>query len=168
MKKNVPDASGPIRWPLVLASVVLVSAVAYFFVFPAYQDYQVQQKVAEVFVAADVCRAQVSQIVQRTSAPVLSSALFACDGGASAGAKISRHLKSIAVRPAGAITVTLDYRSLMELTPTTSTLTLIPLADANNVLGTGDVRKTIFAWRCGSPKDGTTIPSKYLPADCRG
>jgi len=64
--------------------------------------------------------------------------------------------------------VTLDYRSLPELSPTTNALTLVPLVSPNKVLATGDVRKAIHAWRCGSPQDGTTIPAQYLPADCRG
>ena len=147
---------------------VLLGAVAYFYGVPAYHDYQVQNKVSEVFVSSDACRAEVAQIVQRTSAPRLSTSLFGCDGGASSGVKISRHLKSIAVGPAGAITLTLDYQSLSGLTPYTSTLTLIPLAGSNSVLRADDVNKTIAAWRCGSPGDGTTIPSKYLPSHCRG
>ena len=147
---------------------VLLGAIAYFYGVPAYHDYQVRNMVSEVFVSSDACRAEVSQIVQRTSAPKLSTSLFACDGGASSGVKISRHLKSIAIGPAGAITLTLDYRLLSGLTPYTNTLTLIPLAGPNSVLRTEDVNKTIVAWRCGSPGDGTSIPSKYLPSYCRG
>jgi type IV pilus assembly protein PilA len=157
-----------VQWMALAAGAVLLSAMAYIYGLPAYHDYQLQSKVSEVFVSADACRAEVSQIVQRTSAPVLSTSLFACDGGASSGAKISRHLKSIAVNSAGAITVTLDYRSLPGLTPFTSTLTLVPLSGPATVLGTGDVNKTIFAWRCGSPADGTTVAGKYLPSSCGG
>jgi type IV pilus assembly protein PilA len=152
----------------VAGSLALLGALAYVYALPAYRDYQVQSKVSEVFVSVDACRAQVNQIVKNTSAPVLTPALFACDGGASSGAPISRHLKSIAVRATGAITVTLDPQSVPELTRTTSTLTVVPLADASTALGSSDVRRTIFAWRCGSPQDGTTIPSKYLPSGCRG
>jgi len=61
----------------------------------------------------------------------------------------------------------LDYRSLLELSPTTSSFTLVPLANAKTVLGTGDVRKAIFVWRCGSPQDGT-VPSQYLSTDYSG
>ena len=153
---------------LVALGVVLLGMAAYVFVLPAYRDYQVQRKVSEVFVSADACRAEVSQIVQNTSAPVLSTSLFGCDGGVASGVKISSHLKSIAVNSAGKITVTLDYRSLPELTPGSNILTVVPLSDATTVLSTGDAHKPVFAWRCGSPKDGTTLPSKYLPSHCRG
>jgi len=168
MKTYLQDGSSTARWILALGSVALVVGVVLVLALPAYRDFQVQSKVSEVFVSADACRAEVSRIVQTTSAPVLSTSLFACDGGVSAGVKISRYLKSIAVRATGSITVTLDYRSLPDLTQTTSTLTLVPLLDATTVLRTSDVRKTIFAWRCGRPDDGTTIPSKYLPSNCRG
>ncbi len=168
MKRDRLQGSNGMRWMAGLGAVGLLSVAAYLRVFPAYQDYRVQGKVAEVFVSVDACRAEVSQAMRVTTAPMLSTSLFVCDGGASSGVKISRYLKSIAVRSAGAITVTLDYRSLSELTQSTNTLTLVPLADASTALGSTDVHKAIVAWRCGDPKDGTTVPNRYLPADCRG
>lgn len=152
----------------VVSACALMGALAYFFGVPTYEDYQVLKKVGEVFVSANSCRAEINQMVEKKAASAPAALPFACDGGVAAGAKISRHLKSIAVSPAGAITVTLDYRSLPELTPSTNVLTLVPLADASRVLVLDDVLKTVHAWRCGSPQDGTTIPGKYLPADCRG
>ena len=168
MRRYWEKGFGKVHLMVLAGGAVLLSVVAYVYGVPAYQDYQVQSKVAEVFVSADACRAEVSKIVLRTAAPVLSTSLFGCDGGASSGVKISSHLKSIAVNSAGAITFTLDYRSLSGLTPFTNTLTLVPLAGPNLVLRAEDVNKTIAAWRCGSPGDGTTIPSKYLPSHCRG
>ena len=168
MKKFSQTGFGTLQWLLMVGVIGLLSVVAYVYLLPAYRDNQVQKKLTEVFVSVDACKADVAQVVQKTSAPVLSTALFSCDGGASSGVKISRHLKSIAVGPTGGITVTLDYHSLLELTPITSTLTLVPLVDASTALRAADVHKTISAWRCGNPKDGTTIPSKYLPSNCRG
>lgn len=168
MKRCGQRGLSTVRFVVSAGACVLLGTGAYFFGVPAYHDYQVQNKVSEVFVSSDACRAEISQIVQRTSAPRLSTSLFACDGGASSGVNISRHLKSIAVGPAGAITLTLDYRYLSDLTPYTNTLTTVPLAGPNSVLTAEDVNKTIAAWRCGSPSDGTTIPSKYLPSNCRG
>jgi type IV pilus assembly protein PilA len=166
MKRYLQKGFGTVQW-MALTGGGLLILMAYVYGWPAYQDYQVQSQVSEVFMSADACRAEVSQIVQKTSATKLSTSLFGCDGGVSSGVKISRHLKSIAVGPAGAITVTLDYQSLSALTPYSNTLTLIPLAGSNSVLRADDVNKTIAAWRCGSPGDGTTIPSKYLPSHCR-
>ncbi len=160
--------SNSARWITAVVGVSLVGAIAYFVVWPAYQNNQVKGQLAEVFMSTDVCKAEIAQTVQKTTAAALSTSLFGCDGGASSGVKISRYLKSIAIGPSGAINVTVDFRSLPELTPTTSTLTVVPLVDATTPLGTGDVRKTIATWRCGSPQDGTTIPSKYLPTNCGG
>lgn len=168
MRRYWENGFGMLQWTVLAGGAALLSSVAYVYGLPAYQDYQVKSQVSEVFASADACRAEVSQIVQRTTAPVLSISMFGCDGGASSGVKISRHLKSIAVSSAGAITLTLDYRSLLGLTPFTSTLTLVPLSGPAAVLRTDDVNKTIFAWRCGSAKDGTTIPGKFLPSNCRG
>lgn len=147
--------------------MILVCTLVYYFALPQYKNYQVQNKVDEVLVSANACSAVISQEMRAASTPQVPKSL-ACDGGISAGVKISPHLKSIAVNAAGAITVTLDFRSLLELTPATNVLTLVPLADANTILQVGDVGKPIYAWRCGGHQDGTTIVDQYLPANCRG
>jgi type IV pilus assembly protein PilA len=155
---------------LALGGLVLLSLVAgaYFWLLPVYHDRPVQNKISEVFVSTDVCRAVVARAVKDANASSLSASLFGCDGGAASGVKISKHLKSIAMGDAGSITVTFDYRELSQLTPFTNTLTLIPLVDTSNPLRVGDVKKDIAGWRCGSAADGTTVPQAYLPSGCRG
>ena len=157
-----------VRVLFVSAGVALFGYGVLSIALPKFEQYQLQQKIAEVFVSAVSCRAEVSQAVQKASASELSRSLFACDGGLSAGVKISPHLKSLAVGDTGRITVTLDYRSLPALTPATNVLTLVPMVDGQTRLGVGDAGKTIAAWRCGSPMDGTTVPDWLLPSDCRG
>lgn len=127
MKKDEKVGMGLMPKLIVLGAVALLSAIGYFLVLPGYRDLQAQNKLADVFVSLDACRAQINQLVQSTASPSLTPGMLACDGGASVGVKISPHLKSIAVSPTGVITVTLDNRALPELTPTTSTLTLVPL-----------------------------------------
>ncbi len=151
-----------------LIAAVLIGLGLYFIGLPRYQNYQVQTKVANVLVSANACRGEVAQAVLKATAPQLTRAMFSCDGGASAGVKISPDLKSIAMGMTGSITVTLDFHHLPELTPTTNVLTLIPMINATQVLGVGDASKRIAAWRCGNASDGTTIPVQYLPSDCRG
>ena len=168
MSKFPQNGFGTVSMLAVAAGLAVLGAGAYWLGMPKYQEYQLQKKVAEVFVSAYSCRAEVNQVVQKASTPQLSRSLFACDGGISAGAKISPYLKSIAVGDAGSITLTLNYLSLLELTPSTNVLTLVPMVDAGTRLGVDDVRKPIAAWRCGSPTDGTTVPSYLLPSDCRG
>jgi len=167
MNMYLQKGGSKLPW-MIGVSIAVLGVVAYVAFQPTYHNYQVQSKLADIFPSIDACRADVAQIVQKTTAEKLSTSLFGCDGGASSGVKISRHLKSIAVSNAGMITVTLDYRSLPELTPTSSVLTVVPLLDATTELKTTDVRKAIAQWRCGSAQDGTTIPSQYLPSNCRG
>ncbi|AGX87576.1 pilin [Candidatus Symbiobacter mobilis] len=161
--------TGPRAWALGAASVLVVALlVTVFLLRPAYQDQQSQSLLADVFPSVAACRADVARVVQTTTAPVLSPSLFSCDGGISTGVRISKHLKSIAVNQAGVITVTLHHRTLPELSPTTNTLTVVPLTAKGHPLQPGDVRQKIASWRCGSRADGTTIPAKLLPADCKG
>lgn len=147
--------------------VVALSWILYPYVLSQYRAKEVQKMVAQVLLSATHCKGQVSQVVQMATVPRLRPSLFACDGGLAAGIKISPHLKSIAVSATGVITTTLDFRSLPELTPATNVLTLVPLAEANTALRVSDSGKPIYAWRCGSPEDGTTVAEQYLPADCR-
>jgi type IV pilus assembly protein PilA len=168
MKRFLQKGFSSMSMVAAAAGVVIIGSAVYFLGFPAQQDDQVQNKLAEVFVSVSSCRAEINQMLEKKSAQTPSKVPFTCDGGASAGVKISPHLKSIAVSPAGAITAMLDFRSLPELTPATNMLSLVPLADATHVLAAGDAHQAIHAWRCGSPQDGTTIPAKYLPANCRG
>ena len=156
------------RWMVAAVTLALVAAVGYFLVLPAYQVARVQSQVGEILVSIDRCREEVTKVVQTTQAPVLSTSLFGCDGGASSGVKISQHLKSIAVSSSGAINATLNVYTLPELSPTTRNLTVVPLTSDARVLTESDVRKTVSGWRCGNPQDGTTVPAKYLPVGCSG
>ncbi len=149
-----------------LGGAAVAGMLVYFFANPAYRHYQVRDKVSEALATTAACRVEIAKIVQSTSASLLSTSLFACDGGASSGVQVPRHLKSIALRTTGAMTITLDHRFLPELTLATSAITVVPMLDAKNALRNTDVGKNIASWRCGSPEDGTTIPEKYLPSNC--
>ena len=153
---------------MVIGALAAICSVAYYFALPQYRNYQVQKKISEVLVSANACRAEIAQVVQKAKVPQLTTSLFFCDGGASSGVKISPYLKSIAVGMTGSLTVTLDARSMPELTSSSNILTLMPMVDATHILGVGDGGKRVFVWRCGHPADGTTIPSQYLPSACRG
>jgi len=82
-------------------SVALLGAVFFGLSRSSYKNYQVRNQLDGVMLSVNACRADVSKIIQNTSANALSTSLFGCDGGASSGVKISRHLKSIAVSHAG-------------------------------------------------------------------
>lgn len=168
MFRNRQTGIGVLSALVAVMVVVALSWIVYLYVMPHYRAKEMQKLVAEVLSSANHCKGQVSQVVQMATVPRLTPSLFACDGGLAAGIKISPHLKSIAVSATGVITATLDFRSLPELTPATNVLTLVPLAEANTALRVSDTGKPIYAWRCGSPLDGTTIAEQYLPLGCRG
>ncbi len=151
---------------LSVAAVGLVAGVGYRFLLPHFQDSQVSAQVSEILPAVESCKKLIANAVQTTTAPALSQSMFICDGGASAGVSIPKFLKSIAISAVGTITVTLDYRALPAVTPISNVLTFSPMVNQSDLLGAADVRKTIVSWRCGSPRDGTTIDQKYLPKSC--
>ena len=150
------------------ATCVVAAALVYGWGLPLYRNAQVQHKVAEVFVSTDLCRATVAHAVQNSTGTALSQALFSCDAGASKGVRISQYLQALEVSERGAITVTLNFRELSALSPWTNRLTLVPLRADATPLTKADGGKTVGGWRCGAAQDGTTVPAKYLPANCRG
>ena len=48
-------------------------------------------------------------------------------------------------------------------------VSLLPMVSSGvAAVGTNAGTITLYGWRCGSPTDGTNVPSKYLPGSCRG
>jgi hypothetical protein len=47
-------------------------------------------------------------------------------------------------------------------------VTLVPTDSSGNPLVYNGSEQAVFRWVCGSPALGTDIPSKFLPASCRG
>ena len=146
---------------IVVAIIGILAAVA----LPAYQDYTVRAKVSEIVLAASQCRTTITETVQSavgTSLPADNS--WGCESASAT----TKYVNSIATTNTGKITVTANATNLTALTSSTNALTLVPMASASTALAATDGGKTIFAWRCGSSSDGTTIPQKYLPGSCRG
>ncbi len=54
------------------------------------------------------------------------------------------------------------------LTAATATISLVPMFNETTAIVAANGGVTVHGWRCGLGADGTTIPSKFLPASCRG
>ncbi len=130
---------------IVVAIIAILAAIA----LPAYQNYIKRAKVTEGVVAADACKASVSEYVasQNTLPPNITAA--GCDGF-----KSSQYVTSLTYN-AGAITAT--YKSVGTGVDG-NTYILVPV-DTNSV-----TEGQITAWQCTD----STVEPQLLPAACRG
>ena len=142
---------------IVVAIIGILAAVA----LPAYKDYTVKAKMAEVVLAASACRTTVSETIQSATALPAANA-WGCEVAAGAGTK---YVNKIETSATGKISVT--TQGFGDATIDAKILTLTPFATsafaAAPAAGT-----TVGAWRCGNAAvDGTTVPPKYLPGSCK-
>jgi type IV pilus assembly protein PilA len=150
---------------IVVAIIGILAAVA----FPAYQHYVIKAKMTEVVLAASQCRTTVSDVYLSGSTVPAANA-WGCEVTVP---NASRYVATITTNSSGLIKVTTstDPSLVNSGIPAGSVLTLAPMSSTGPLVGSGSTigSTSIYAFRCGdSTTDGTTIPSMYLPASCRG
>lgn len=145
---------------IVVAIIGILAAIA----LPAYQDYTVRAKMSEVILAASACRTGITEAVQTSAATIPTGAL-----PAACTINTTKMVASGSADDVGKISIVADEGNVGGgLTTATNKLTLVPMISETAALTAADGGKIINGWRCGLEADGTTIPTKYLPASCRG
>jgi type IV pilus assembly protein PilA len=154
---------------IVVAIIGILAAVA----LPAYQQYTIKARMAEVILAGSSCRTTISEAVQ-TMNPVGGRGVantWGCEqnvGGA--GANPSKMVKTVSTSADGVITVIPDTAALGVTFAATDFVTLTPMvgspgvaidvSSADNV----DQGKQISEWKCAG---ATALIQKYLPGSCK-
>ena len=144
---------------IVVAIIGILAAIA----IPAYQDYTVRAKITEGLSLADEAQTAVAETFQSDGyMPTGGNSSF---GLPSVTSITGTYVTGVTVLPSGTISITYGTNLSPEITSATNTLTMTP------VTSTGGV-----SWICGNgtraglvggPGAGTTVPGKFLPANCR-
>jgi type IV pilus assembly protein PilA len=149
---------------IVVAIIGILAAVA----LPAYQRYVMKARMSEIVMAASQCRTTVAE-VYLSGSNVPASNGWGCEA---VGGKTSRYVDTITTDADGKISVaTTDDSGLTGSgVPAGSVLTLQPMSSSGALKASVSTigSTSVYAFRCGATKDGTTIPDYFLPASCRG
>ena len=158
-----PNANGftLVELMIVVAIISILTTVA----LPAYQDYTVRARVAEMLLAAAPCRTIISQtVLTENGASLPSAGGWGCETVAPAEA--TGYVKSVSTNDSGQIIIVGNADTLGgRVSATMNTITMTPYKDAATVLANTDVRVLIHEWKC-SPADTNPLDKRYLPASC--
>nr|WP_180124642.1 pilin [Acinetobacter sp. YH12097] len=134
---------------IVVAIIGILAAVA----LPAYQDYTVKARTAEVVLAASACRTNISEVFQGAST-LPAGGNWGCET-----TNPTKYVASVTTTGKGAIIVTAATTDDLG-TGTGKKIALVPQTSSGAIPSAGN---TVAAWKCG-PVD---MPKKYLPGTCQ-
>jgi type IV pilus assembly protein PilA len=145
MKKAAQQGFTLIELMIVVAIIGILAAVA----IPAYQDYTTRAKVSEIIGLAAAAKTSISEYYQTMG----EMPADATEAGVSTDASASTYVQTIT------------------FTQTSTTVADVTFTVTNLGAATGDIEfagtgsSTGVQWVCDGA--GTTVDSKYLPANCR-
>lgn len=142
MKKQMQQGFTLIELMIVVAIIGILAAIA----IPAYQDYITRSKVTELATAASACKTSVSEYAQTLNKLPGTLEEAGCVNNP------TQYVASLAVGANGVITAT----ATTAVGGTAAGKTFVLTPDFSATSGTVE-------WECTS----STIPNKYLPANCR-
>ena len=138
---------------IVVAIIGILAAIA----LPAYQDYNMRAKVVELLNMAGTCKTSVAEYYQARSSMPATTADAGCATSGTANAKAPAITN-------GLIEVQANGDLLAQLNGVGAGTALVYTPMCGSPATPACVGATIAAWDC---KLNSTIPLRYLPADCR-
>lgn len=145
---------------IVIAIIGVLAAVA----LPAYQDYTVKAKMAEVMLAASGCKTTISEVYQTgTNGSTPAANAWGCEG-----TNTNKYVSAIKTNDNGAVQLTL--KGLGPSAIEGKALYVLPqkIVDGKAAdLSKTEVPAAIAQWGCGVAAADASALAKYLPATCK-